>query len=808
MNNGSFFRLDLISSKVEEGVVFYEFIDLPDMDAGDDGLRYPIRLTITQDRVKFFIHYFDNGESVLLHHAEEVILELPYTSVNDDALSSLIKRIYNTVFPMSDYLHKIMKRRYNYDNEKTGLENRKKEKEETLRPLEEKLKQEEKEDKNEEINRKIEEIKREYDEIEKELNIIKRYTNLKKSQINKDSYSSLYIWGLLDNPESDNSSYNIQNDKGKFTRFLRKLLLDFMFDMMHSDVFESSKYYGQMREGLMNDFFFSSIVKKSEYYYNRRLVRNRLNSIINPEDNSKYLFNGVKEIRKKNRIRLRRIWWNQLLRPSNLDVIDIINKEYEADLELIARNDSTGFAYDIVQSVKNLYAEKLDESEAEWIDVIMSPLADKHFSFSPEWYEDIIPRKKKSRFSVSESWFVNPEEEMSRIAFPLKDDVNKKVHYLNSFELGTLTSYGDISSVLQRNTKISNWFYRRLDFVDAFRIHFFKYWNHCFALLLLIFGIVAIWPEYGFWASLLNIALFPIAISAVFFITFLGLVMNLYYKNLRCKISHRKKYAIIDDLLINNRRQREILRSLGFSFFFAAIGLFLYCYNYLASDSAWVTLPTMKESVVANLIKGDNTPLIITCLVLFGMSIFLLYFFKSRIHIIDNIHIFLPRLVASITAAWIMLVIGNDIVKECLSWPIWIILSIVVFAFILYESNKTIPNIATWPRIWRALELMLISFSISLIIGIIAIDVLSPSLLVDLNDAIKNLKDIEPQFPAATEELSKLNELKPVKWSFVKENGDFTISFIPQYLIQFSFLAMFIGVFVQMIFEEKKITEM
>ena len=769
MNSGSFFKLDLDTSKVVEGITFYDYVDVPDFSDGADCLQFPIKVAVTSESVTFYVHFFGEykrnltnekerqDEFLRPHHAEEAILFMPYGSSNPEELSSSIKHIYNTSFPISSYLKDLLEYRYVKEYDKTKLTKKEKE-----------------------------------------------YKRIRDSKVNLHSYSSLSIWGLLHNEKI----YVTKNANSTISKFLRKLLLDFMFDLMHSDVFESSKFYSQMREGLMNDFFFSSIVKKSEYYYNRRLVRNRLNSIINPEDNSKYLFNGVKEIRKKNRIRLRRIWWNQLLRPSNLDVIDKINKEYEADLELIARNDSTGFAYDIVQSVKNLYAEKLDESEAEWIDVIMSPLADKHFSFSPEWYEDIIPRKKKSRFSISESWFVNPEEEMSRIAFPLKDDVNKKVHYLNSFELGTLTSYGDISSVLQRNTKISNWFYRRFDFVDAFRIHFFKHWNHCFAFLLLIFGIVAIWPEYGFWASLLNIALFPIAISAVFFITFLGLVMNLYYKNLRCKISHRKKYAIIDDLLINNRRQREILRSLGFSFFFAAIGLFLYCYNYLASDSAWVTLPTMKESVVANLIKGDNTPLIITCLVLFGMSIFLLYFFKSRIHIIDNIHIFLPRLVASITAAWIMLVIGNDIVKECLSWPIWIILSIVVFAFILYESNKTIPNIATWPRIWRALELMLISFSISLIIGIIAIDVLSPSLLVDLNDAIKNLKEIEPQFPAATEELSKLNELKPVKWSFVKENGDFTISFIPQYLIQFSFLAMFIGVFIQMIFEEKKITEM
>lgn len=756
MNSGSFFKLDLDTSKVVEGITFYDYVDVPDFSKGADCLQFPIKVAVTSESVTFFVHFFGEykrnltnekerqDEFLRPHHAEETILYLPYESSNPEELSSSIKHIYNSSFPISSYLKELLEYRYVKEYDKPTLTQKEKE-----------------------------------------------YKRIRDSKVNLHSYSSLSIWGLLHNEKI----YVTRNVDSTISKFLRKLLLDFMFDLMHSDVFESSKFYSQMREGLMNDFFFSSIVKKSEYYYNRRLVRNRLNSIINPEDNSKYLFNGVKEIRKKNRIRLRRIWWNQFLWPSNLDVIDKINKEYEADLELIARNKNLGVAYDVIQSVKNLYAEKLDESEAEWIDVIMSPLANKHFSFSPEWYEDMIPRKKRSQFHISESWFVNPEEEMSRIVFPLKD-VDKKVHYLNSFELGALTSSGDISSVLQRNTKISNWFYRRFDFVDAFRIHFFKHWNHFFAALLLIFGIVAIIPSNNFWALPQNLALFPIAIFLIFFLAFVGFFSNLCYKKFQ-----RNKFERIDELLVKYRLKREMWRSLGFSLFFAAIGTFLYCFDFKATDNALVTLPPIAEGIVMKLAE-DRNALILMCLVLLGISLPFLYLIKIRLHIIDNIHLFLPRLVASITAAWIMLVIGNNIVKECLSWPIWIILSIVVFAFILYESNKTLPNIATWPRIWRALELILISFSISLIIGVIAIDVLSPSLLEDIETAIVESKD---QYTIET-----LKELKDnsVNWHFFKGNKDLTISFIPQYLIQFSFLAMFIGVFIQMIFEEKKITEM
>lgn len=731
MNSGSFFRLNLDTSKVVEGITFYDYIDVPDFSDGADCLQFPIKVAVTSESVTFFVHFFGEykrnltnekdrqDEFLRPHHAEETILYLPYGSSNPEELSSSIKHIYNTSFPISNYLKELLKYRYVKEYDKQILTQKEKE-----------------------------------------------YKRIRDSEVNLHSFSSLSIWGLLHNKRI--CVTRTRNVDSTISKFLRKLLLDFMFDLMHSDVFESSKYYSQMREGLMNDFFFSSIVKKSEYYYYRRLVKNRLSSVIESEENSKDLIVVVKEIREKNKKRKRRIWWNQLFRPNNSDIINSINVEYEADVESIGRNQRySRQAYDTVQSVKNLYAEKLDESEAEWIDVIMNSLADKHFSFCPEWYEDLIPRKKRSQFHISESWFVNPEEEMSRIVFPLKD-ANKKVHYLNSFELGALTSSGDISSVLQRNTKISNWFYRRFDFVDAFRIHFFKHWNHFFAALLLAFCIVAMIPE--FWKTPQIIALFPIGMA-------IGLIVAVIYFRLS---QLGKNYAIIDDLLISNRRKRAMWKSLRYSLFFAAIGTFLICYNYWSSH--WICI-------------------LVKVLLLFGISVLLLYIIKPRVHIIDNIHLFLPRLVASITTAWIMIVIGNDLVKERISWPVCVILGFVVFAFILYESNKSLPNITTGARVWRTLELMLISFSISLIIGIIAIDVLSPSLLTDIQGAIDDPNQIAP---------NTFMELKnsSVDWHFVKGNSDFTISFIPQYLIQFSFLAMFIGIFIQMIFEEKNITEM
>lgn len=665
MNSGSFFRLDLKTSKVVNGITYYNYIDAPDLSAKEDEHRYPVKLTISSDSVLFYVHYYKNRE--VPRHIEDIILKLPFCTNNNDELSSNIKRIYKTEFPFSDYLVDLLTKRY---VEKNG-----------------------------------------------------DYEPFQKSQINKDSYSSLCIWGLVENQADGSSLYEIRDGKEKITKFLRKLLLDFMFDMMHSDVFESSKYYTQMRDGLMADFFFSSIIKKTEYYYYRRLIRSRY-----------------------------------MLDDSN----------------------------DSLNSIKNLYAHHLDDAEVAWMEAIMNPLADKHFSFTPEWFEDQVPRHKRKSFSVSETWFVNPEEEMARILFPLEEEEKKpqslwkrflstvirifsfkdheeKIHFLNSFELSELIGSKDNTSVMKRQTRVSRWFYRRFDFDDTFRLHLFDNWNQVFAGLLLVFCIVALFP--CFWACPRNIALFPAVAAVGFFLTGVWFAVC----NKKRKVAKTIDELLIDEVLLNNRRKNECRKSFRYMLIFALASALIFFYDYL---SASLLLVIGKFAV---LIVG---------------SLLLLRFTRPRTRLINNIHLLLPRLVASITTAWVMLVIGNDLIKERLSWPIWIIILIIVFSFILYENNKALPNITTRARIWRALELMLISFSISLIVGVFAVDVLTPSFMHDAG------------------ELSYIEVPTHYPWPFLENTDELALTIYPKYLIQFSFLAMFIGVFIQMIFEEKSITEM
>lgn len=651
MNSGSFFSLDLESSKVVEGIAIFNYIDLPELNVGNGELRYPVRLSISKESVSFFIHYFSDANTP--HHSEEVILELPFGNRNIESLSHSIKRVYNTPFPLSNYLYNLLCRRYCGDVQE-----------------------------------------------------MTDYHFIRQSQINKDSYSSLSVWGLIKKQNDGLWLIDLQDNNKRFTKFLRKIILDFMFDLMHSDVFKTSKYYQPMYEGLMLDFFFSSIIKKSEYYYNRRLVRSRAQIISGRESLSR-------DYRNSN--------------------------EYK----------------DVKMALMNLYAEKLDESEKEWVNVIMHPLSNKHFSFTPEWYESVkpIPNRKNS-FRVSNSWFVNPEEEMARVVFPLKDEQNEEdIHYLNSSELCNYLG-GNSVPVSEWETRISKWFYRRFDFADTFRLHLFQGWNVTFFILLISFFIVSLFKSC-LWSSPKVFALFPLVASLSYMFT----TIILFAIILKFKIPKR-----FDDVLALNRRKRECDRSLWLTLFFLCVTVY-FC---------------LFESVLFWGMAAKIASLVIMILLLLASHIW-----RSTI---NNIHLMLPRLVASITTAWIMLVIGNDLIKDRLSTPLGFIIAAVVFIFVLYENNKTLPNIETKQKVLRTLELILISYSISVFVGVFAMDVLTPSIITDAKAYNINLFYYS--------------------WYFLPNNINLSLTIYPGYLIPFSFLAMFIGVFIQMIFEEKNITEM
>ena len=67
MNSGSFFRLDLETSKVVEGITYFDYIDLPDLNKGEDIISAPFSCVIRlSPRNRLCLDLLDERQLVLL----------------------------------------------------------------------------------------------------------------------------------------------------------------------------------------------------------------------------------------------------------------------------------------------------------------------------------------------------------------------------------------------------------------------------------------------------------------------------------------------------------------------------------------------------------------------------------------------------------------------------------------------------------------------------------------------------------------------------------------------------------------------
>ena len=286
MNYGKFFRLNQRISKIEKGVAIYDYIDLPayfeDSESNEMSPKYPISVTITEDSVRFRVHYsaykcmheqkgydtesysykideaFKKDPESTLRHMEEVLIELNFSNDSTDELYQSIQTLYYTKYPYlllekpsdgrkennkegtkdekTTFIHSLIQKRYGGGNTKPIYNNN----------------------------------------IEEEL-----YLKLRENQDQDSSYSTLWLMDIISNNEK--GSINLF-DGDIVVKFLRKLLLDFMFDLKHSDVFQTSKYYQAMNLGLMANFYFSALIHKCEYYFYRGLINDVIRRHVSSED--------------------------------------------------------------------------------------------------------------------------------------------------------------------------------------------------------------------------------------------------------------------------------------------------------------------------------------------------------------------------------------------------------------------------------------------------------------------------------------------------------------------------------------------
>ena len=217
-----------------------------------------------------------------------------------------------------------------------------------------------------------------------------------------------------------------------------------------------------------------------------------------------------------------------------------------------------------------------------------------------------------------------------------------------------------------------------------------------------------------------------------------------------------------------------------------------------------------------------------------------------HLRLLANLHIVYPRLIASIAAAWLSLAIGNELFgtffDSIVSWSTSIWLTVIVFVFVMYEVNKMLPYELAWNKFSRCLGIIVISYMISLIVGLFIINFTGERFLersdtlenfyVEYvragNDTIKNEKQVvntryrfvtTSRRDLADKQYSDADRLKGLEEVYINTNGennrnhpitivwDSGFFILRDFLIQFAFVAMFIGIFIQMLFENKTITE-
>ena len=788
MNYGKFFRLNRSLSKIEEGIAIYDYVDLPAYftPSVENHLspKYPISVNITPTSVRFRLHYcalktegqkedFENytyytydsgdliietedkyksGDDIKVAHMEEVILELPFIENATSILSDIIKDVYITNFPQmiggststgGRYLEQLIHKRYPKSSEWKSIERLEKD-----------------------------------GDIEALL-----YGTLREASDDSPSYSTLWLMDLIMDVEGekDKKRIDLYNKKdGSVVAFLRKLLLDFMFDLKHSDVFQNSSCYQKMYSGLMSDFFFSALMHKCEYYYCRKLL---CESLINLTD----LFN---------------------------------------DKEKIAL----------------LYGEKLFKAETLWLKDIMSPIAESIFFRSFErkkLYNDILENHKFQRWP---SWFADPEEEMRRICFKTEDaegglhicSADTVVECLNLEKSNNESIKRMVMSRNDNRRRISQWFLKRYDFNDLFHLHFFENANNIIftSVLVALMSFFGIKLEHYSTNIVIGISVISVFVGCIL----LGCWLGETYSKYECpkwNLLAMARFRLVWKRLVNNM--------------ICFISLFF---------------------VILSLIYGKS---VISFIFVLGFIAFAQFGYKlglPPVDIISYLHLTFPRLVAAITAAWFAMSMGFDIYvsffDQLPQWNTAFVISIVVFGFIMYEINRIMPTCGSLRKIYRSVEFLIISYCVSLLVGVVVINFVGEKYLerggtletffeqyVDyegygglMNDTkpaktpgiqMKNMNDsirfLVQKFLEKTEiseadfERSRANDLTNVYHSTEKKIKTSPYSIVEKvpwgeaqgqsfflmrdFLIMFSFIAMFWGIFISMIFTgEKQMTEL
>ncbi len=580
---------------------------------------------IRSDLNKEVLNNSSDSDELNVGHVEEVILELPFSSFESNSLTKIIKNAYIATFPQ-------IREGDNDDYEKTGSR--------FLDRL---------------INQKL---------------------SGRRVYIDESSYSTLWMMDLY----SNDGKLCIDNNRGLVNKFLRKLLLDFMFDLNHSDLFQVSPKYDQMYSGLMSNYYFSALMHKCEYYYYRDIT-----------------FKAIKVYKE------------------NISKIKQLNEPTTEKNKLIKTEKDR---------IIHLYAKELFEAEEQWANDIRNPLSEDYFE--PDFPDD-FSRASKTQWgrwcteicsmfgermtsTCWNSWFSNSEEEMRRIYFPYKSyNFCNSVSLIERFHL-----FFDKSEVAQSmmllaqksRGKSSRWFLNRYDFNDVLHLHLFKHCNLLFILVILAFFV-----NLFFFKE--NLMMFS---QIVFkYLPYLLLISSLFIaicQWLNIVDKHEKKRDIIYYRFVIKKFWVVAATFTFFLFLFMLLNRkFKLPYDYwsLSYILYWIIgLVSFIVLALATIIPLFKWPK--------------LYAMNVTFHPIKSLHLFFPKVIASIITAWLTLSVPTFRNSICsLNTNIFIVIVFVVLFFFLYLIDQVCSAHNNLTKVLRAFEFLIISYGLSLAVGYIII---------------------------------------------------------------------------------------
>jgi len=229
--------------------------------------------------------------------------------------------------------------------------------------------------------------------------------------------------------------------------------------------------------------------------------------------------------------------------------------------------------------------------------------------------------------------------------------------------------------------------------------------------------------------------------------------------------------------------------------FWHALPIVSWCITFFVLIIIMLLSLCLKTEVITKCIN-----VIIILIAILPLSFIIEICCKPKLRYSNGIHLFLPRLLGTIIAGWLMVAFASNIFphfhaivfksENGLWWKnleIVVILLLLTGAYVYGGISQALPYLTRCKKLKLTSLLICIAFCYSYLIGIFT------TILIGS--------------PTVSEELNIPEKCAKYNGTLIELDYGIDTYISPGFLFVFTFVAMFIGLFINMIFEEKQITD-